>query len=151
MKRLNETISARLLMVCLLCGLLLVAQGCITATVVTLVALAASSGEEDDVGAEHIATAQIDRGPEEIYGTAMAILQRTDGVEVIRNDPKKNRIDATRGANFVSIRAVKIADHRSEVVVAARAGEEGRSHQQLSLYVIETLCKDLGVQYRIVQ
>jgi len=126
-------------------------SGCITtAAIVTVAALSQAGGEEGVEGDEYILTAQIDRDADEIFNTALRLLQAKPDVKITRQWERNRRIDANRGLDTFSLKVTPVGQNKSQVVLAVRAGDSDLSHEELAKSAMKTLCDDLGVQYRIV-
>ncbi|MHC4562770.1 MAG: hypothetical protein ACYS8X_08380 [Planctomycetota bacterium] len=142
--RTSVTKSKFLVTVCVLVLAMMTAQGCITTAVIATASLIKGGKTE-----EHIATVQVDRSPDDVYDAAMNVLARMPDVKVTKEDAGSHQVDAARGKNSVSIKAISLGGNRSEIIVAGRAGEGDQSPEQLAMTAVETLCKELGVRYTI--
>jgi hypothetical protein len=127
-------------------GLLMVGvmQGCIaTATVATIIALSGAGGHE--------ATVELDVEPDEVYAAMIRILQRRPDITVQKEDEKKRLVEASKDKNKMTARVRIASNAMSELTVTAKAGEKTRTDEELALVVVETICDELGVKWKVVK
>ena len=120
---------------------LLVASGCITtAAIITIAVLSNGAGDGD-----YIATARIDRTPDHIYDTALAMVLARDDVMVDKQDKKRGKLEISKGLNKATLKISAVRNGGSEIIVQATAGEDGADPMELAHLVVNTLCEELGV------
>lgn len=123
-------------------GTLVVGLGCI-ATTVAVVAVMRGGGD-----GVYTASARLRAAPQEIYASAEEGLQRAKNVEITRRDPGRHRIDAARGGDRVNIKAVRVGEDHSDLIVSAISDDEDPDSEQLARMVIDHICKDLQTECR---
>jgi hypothetical protein len=126
--------SAVAFLVCVWAG-----AGClIAATTATIVAMRNNG--------EYTATARVPAAAERIYALVEQELEQRTDVEVTEREPDKGRLEATRGASTVRIKATPVGGGQSEVIVDADAGKEFEDSETLARMVLDALCRELQVE-----
>jgi hypothetical protein len=136
----TPTVVRAVLLLCVAFGL----HGCITATVVATIAIIKSR-------LSHTATVQIEKDPKTVYDTMVRIVEGRPDIKIDSKDDAKYRLKASRGKNRVDARAKLLDSGMTELTVTATADKEEQEHKDLALKVVETVCKELGVKYKVVE
>jgi hypothetical protein len=120
---------------------LLASAGCITTAAIVTIAVLTSSDDEGD----YIATAQLDRSPEDVYDAAVRIALMREDVTIDKQDDRRLRLEVSKGLNKATLKISDAGGGASEIIVHATAGEEGAIPMELAHTIVDTLCKELGV------
>ncbi len=99
----------------------------------------------------YTATAQIPVAAEKVYATAVALADEK-GLQVATKDAAAMKIEVTDGVQKASLKAVRLANRRTEVTVIAdvpKGRDETALEKELALRVISRVCDRLGVSYSV--
>jgi hypothetical protein len=121
-----------------------VLHGCITTAVIaTIAVIAGDSG--------HTVTVEVENTPAEVYNAMLRVVDRTPNVKIDKRDDKKYLLEVSRGKNSAEANVKLHDDGRTLLTVTADAGEKGKEDEDLALEVVEKICDELGVKYRVVE
>ncbi len=137
-------IHSRIAMVILLLLTVIVLHGCITSAIIATIAVI-----RNDSG--HTATVEVDRTPAEVYSAMLRIVDRTPDITIKKRDDDKRRLKVSRGKNNADAKVKLHDDGRTLLTVTADAGEKDKKDEDLALEIVEKICDELGVKYKIVE
>ena len=89
--------------------------------------------------------------PAEVYNAMLRILDRTPDVTIKKRDDDKRRLKVSRGKNDAEANVKLHDDGRTLLTVKADAGERGKDDEDLALEIVEKICNELGVKYKVVE
>jgi hypothetical protein len=119
-------------------------SGCITAaTIATIAYIASTTG--------HTAVVQLDVSPEKVYVAMKKAAAATKGVEIKKEEPEKFTMKVQKDKNTATATAKRLESGKTEFSVTASSKEEDVSHEDLALRIVERVCKELGVKYKVVE
>ena len=119
-------------------------HGCITAAVVATIALIKDASS-------HTATVEVEKTPAEVYSAMLRVVDKTPDAKIDKRDDDKRRLKVSRGKNSVDAHVKSRDEGKTVLTVTASAGEKDKKHEDLALEIVEKVCKELGVQYKIVE
>jgi hypothetical protein len=131
-----------LLSLCLLVSLSAGLHGCITAATVVTIALVKNA-----MG--HTATVEVEAAPKDVYAAMLRIVAKKPDVELVKQDDEKLIVEAKRGKNKATGKAVLLDNGNTKFTVRAKAGEKGQKDKALAQDIVENVCRELGVKYRV--
>ena len=99
----------------------------------------------------HTATVEVKPPPEEVYAAMLRVVASTPDVELVKRDDAKHIVEAKRGKDRATGTAALQDNGYTKLTVTARAGEKGQDDKGLAKALIEKVCAELGVQYRVVE
>jgi hypothetical protein len=119
-------------------------QGCIVAGVAAIKVISDAAGG-------HTATVELDVAAGEVYDAMLRVLERRPDITVRKQDDKKRQIEATKDKNRMSARVRTAKGGKTELTVSASSGEKTRTDEELAEVIVETICDELGVKWRVVK
>ena len=99
----------------------------------------------------HTATVEVKPPPEEVYAAMLRIVASTPGVELVKRNDAKHIVEMKRGKDQATGTATLQDNGYTKLTVTARAGEKGQDDRGLAKSIVEKVCDELGVQYRVVE
>ena len=122
-------------------------QGCIIAAAVagTIAVIIGTSS--------HTATVEVEKTPAEVYSAMLSVVEKTSAsdVKINKRDDDKHRLKISRGKNIADVRVKLNKKGKTILTVTASAGEKDKKHKDLALDIVEIICHELGVKYKIVE
>ncbi|UCG32262.1 MAG: hypothetical protein JSU68_11410 [Phycisphaerales bacterium] len=135
------------LIACLSLGLAVsgLMQGCIAAaTIATIKVISNAAGG-------HTATVELDVAAGDVYDAMLRILERRPDITVRKQDDKKRQIEATKDKSRMSAQVRTARGGKTELTVSASSGEKTRTDEELAEVIVETICDELGVKWKVVK
>jgi hypothetical protein len=132
---------------CLSLGLVLsgLIPGCIAAATIATIKVIS------DAAGGHTATVELDVAAGDVYDAMLRILQRRPDITVRKQDNKKRQIEATKDKSRMSARVRATKKGKTELTVSASSGEKTRTDEELAEVIVETICDELGVKWKVVK
>ena len=136
-----------MLVACLSLGLVIsgLMPGCITAAAIATIKVISNAA------GGHTATVELDVAPGDVYDAMLRILQRRSDITVRKQDDKKRLIEATKDKNRMSAQVRAAKEGKTELTVSASSGEKTRSDEELAEVIVETICDELGVKWKVLK
>jgi hypothetical protein len=119
-------------------------QGCIVASVTAIISVAVA-------GSCHTATVEVEETPQAVYCAMLRIVAANPDVKLEAKDDAKYEVEVSRGKNKAEARAELLDNGMTKLTVIASAGEKDQTHEDLALKVVEKVCDELGVPYKVVE
>jgi hypothetical protein len=98
----------------------------------------------------HTATVQVNAKAEDVYRTALSLVEEDPEIKLLKKDDDKFMAEAEKGELSASIKAAPIGDNQTQLVVTADAGKK-EEDKKLALRVVTRICDRLGVKYTVVE
>lgn len=98
----------------------------------------------------HTATVLVQAAANDIYNTAIGIVNDDPDVELLDKDDKKLKAEARKGNLLAQIEVKNLDKGNAELIVRADAGKKGTADRELTLRVVKRLCYKLGVKYEVL-
>jgi hypothetical protein len=98
----------------------------------------------------HTATVQVNKKADDVYGTAIQLLEDNPEIKVLEKDDEKRAVEAEKGELFASVSATPIDGGKTQLVVTADAGKR-EEDKELALKIVTKICDALGVKYTLVE
>jgi hypothetical protein len=106
------------------------------------------------------ATVQVPATADSVYQAALKLIQKNDGLEIIKQEDDDRSIEIKKAKKFASIKATEIDSGKSQLTVSADAdteekkGDEDKDKdkeedKELALKIITAICNELGVKYTV--
>lgn len=96
------------------------------------------------------ATVQVNAKAEDVYRTALRLIDEDPQIKLLKKDDKKFMVEAEKGELQGSIKTTSISEKQSQLVVTADAGEK-EEDKKLALRIVTRICDKLGVKYTVVE
>ena len=126
-----------------LSALAIALAGCITAAATIAVIYVAGTFQ-------YTVKVEVKAPPDKVYAAMLRILERRPDVAVDKRDDAKLQLEISKGKNTAVAQVVKLAEGElTQLTVTARENETDTSHKELALRVVEQVCNELGVPYRV--
>ena len=125
-------------------GALLTLAGCITAATIATIGYIKSQSE-------HTAVVHLDPTPDEVFRAMQRIVADRPDLTIKKEDPQKYTMHVNKDNNTAKATAKRLDTGKTELKVTASAKEEQVTHEQLALRVVERVCTELGVKYKVVE
>ena len=126
------------------CVLLMSAAGCITAAVTATVVYVAST-------MQYTATVEVKAKPADVYAAMLRVLKRRPDVEIVQRDDAKYLLEIRKDKNKAMAQVTTGQGGLTLLKVTAQEGETEASHEDLALRIVTQVCKELKVQYRVIE
>jgi len=98
----------------------------------------------------HTATVQVDAKADEVYHTALRLVEEDPDLKLLERDDEKLLVEAEKGELHASVAVAPLGDKQAQVVVTADAGDK-EEDKELALRIITSLCDRLEVKYTVVE
>ena len=99
---------------------------------------------------EETAIVQIPAEPRAVYDAAVRLTEKNPEIELVKKDDKKLLVEARRGDLFASVKANKIENDQTQLVVMADAAGTA-DNRELALRIATKICDELGVKYTVAE
>ena len=121
-------------------------SGCIAVATIATIAYVKSR-------LEHTAVVELDVTPQEVYGAMERVAAATTGLEFKKQDPINfiMKVKNLNNNNVVMAQAKLLDNGKTQFKVTASAKEEELRNEELALGVVELVCDELGVKYKVVE
>ena len=96
------------------------------------------------------ATVQVDAKAEDVYQTALRIVEEQPNVKLVKKDDEKLIVEAKLEEKEGSIKAVPISANKCQLIATADAGDK-EADKEMALRIVKRICDELGVKYTVVE
>ena len=96
------------------------------------------------------ATVQVDAKAEDVYQTALRIVEENPNVKLVKKDDEKLLVEAELEEKEGSIKAVPISANQCQLIATVDAGDK-EADEEMALRIVKRICDELGVKYSVVE
>jgi hypothetical protein len=120
-------------------------QGCVVflTSVATVVKMRSSN--------HFTTTVLVKKDPTEVYTAMLRVVDQKRDVEIVSQDNDAYLIEAKRGELHVTAKASEFDSSITQLMVTSDAGESDQTDEDLALNVVQLICDELGVKYKLAE
>jgi len=107
--------------------------------------------ETGDKPGYDVATVVIEGNADKVYETAIKSIQAAPNLRITRRNPAQRTIDFTDGARAAGLKISQVNDTVVHLLIASTAMPDQPSETSLVLSGVIRVCKEMGVNYTVVQ
>ena len=93
----------------------------------------------------------VKKDPVEVYTAMLRVVDQKEDVEIVSRDNDAYLIEAKRGELHVTAKASEFDSGITQLMVTSDAGESDQTDEDLALNVVQMICDELGVKYKIAE
>ncbi len=86
-----------------------------------------------------------------VYTAMLRVVDQKKDVEIVSQDNDAYLIEAKRGELHVTAKASEFDSGITQLMVTSDAGESDQADEDLALNVVQLICDELGVKYRLAE
>ena len=94
------------------------------------------------------AKVQVQAAADELYSTALGIINDDTALELQKKDDKNMKAEARKGELVAKIQVTQLDNGKAELIVEADAGKK-EADKELALHIVERICGAMGVPYKV--
>ena len=100
-----------------------------------------------------VVTAQIDRDVDEVWAATVRTAEKLPNIKILERDDKELFLKAIEEGtgNRGGIKVTSIGKGQSQLIVRGEAPGEKDASERLSVRIVEDICSELGVKYKLVE
>jgi hypothetical protein len=98
----------------------------------------------------YTATADVEASAASVYAAAERVIVADASLKITKRDDKGLQLEASKGSQFVSIKAAAMPDDKTRLVVMADKNAKA-ADQTLAVDLVKHICESLGVTYTLVK
>ena len=99
----------------------------------------------------HTATVEVPKTPDEVYRAMLRVVDESPDVKIDRREDHKRHLKLIRGKNFAEAHVKSCKEGGALLTVVGTAWEKGETHKDFALEIVERICTELGVKYKIIE
>jgi hypothetical protein len=100
-----------------------------------------------------VVTAQIDRDVDEVWEATVRTAEKLPNVKIVERDDEERFLRAVEEGteNRGGIKVTSIGEGQSQLIVRGEAPGGRDATERLSVRIVEDICNELGVEYKLVE
>lgn len=99
---------------------------------------------------QYTSTLEVSKSAEEIYRIVIHEIEERPDIKIARKDDSNFLVEASRGKQTTTIRALPVTDRRSKVIIAADAGDSWEESKELASRVVARICEEVQMKCQLI-